>query len=1610
MPLYNNSKNQLPVLKPQNLHYVSERTINFPVINWKGHLLPDWLFFIPKIQDTFVSPAAQFKPVAALEGSPWQSTTVPNQQKQTKTLIIDRSFYLHGLNQLDLLAQIEWFKLQEISVYLCVEQEGTKQLISCDQEEMEFEKKIDSLSYFDEDTDYEQLAAKSNLVRDKTAVLNITRSQQLFACMHQEKRYLVPINKELFPSYRFYDASTYAIHIPYVSTLKNKVVKVDELRITNSDIPNMTSIANLIKEIIDYPHQIHELLEENEYIVTTNYTLLFSLAPAEFKKTIHSFCYDRLGLATGRIVCDVDYYIDLKNKLSVYDLPLETMVFPDEDALIRLKQAFPKLEERLDVLMKPKSITMTLFSRYFIPILYKVFPHKAHEIYHNRPVINFYDLASYINACPEEADSLIERYFPVIEESSNSVEKDDLFINAFWDIFKLAKSTKEKLDKLVSYQDLSYTELVKYLAGDPPNFEDVIQLILSKPLRSRVYIDLINANSKVVPYILEKNTFKFDVFFLNYLNNRDLKRTLYDTLKPPITCVDDIMSIGEFYPEYFDAMLEEHLDMIEESQVFFIEKLPVDIALKLIERFPEKANVRHTFNTFLQLPEWQDPRIIAHIFKKLIRGKAPIDTLCSFYDEFSLLSSDLVEQIIMENVLINQDNSEASTAIKTISSFWKELKNAETNQPQISSNKLQSLLPTPEFAHHKEQPSFNECTSLTIGMFNDKFNMDVRLLPNLRSLKINLITVNSEKLMQFFDDLKQHCPKLGFINLPQHVQQQTHHLPYKMTYHAHAELKITNKVAAIKESSETSETTPPHSSHAPKTNSPYLFVANNDLVTNTSGTGSSDSFNMVKSGELLNGLGRALHRIRTQIVEIDDNDFSVLRSKIPHITSIPLPQTITPELINQCKNTRDDFYYHMTIQTRANQPVRLLSMDAQEQLIALQASGVHTELFHGDDDFYYVKTDKDCELSYIIKAPEPQSTLKYTLSNDDPIKTILDVYFHSPTYTTESETKLSKNDDETYPAWFDRLYKTGQGSCRERCFGVWFQICKDNSLRERVRLVRIDNMHMLLEIKTPEGNWIQVDLGGIKATFEYDNRQTYKAETMAVDTKGSTENYTDTLAKTILSSSEFDKTWLNNVLSPQQVTDTFMQMEALINGQKNPRIINKLEQVFEFNKSPVMIIHQNREACAQEFLNQARQQNKPVFFLHDPNQIAVGKEQIHLQEGVPVISSLDALDLFKKEHRGNPDAMILIDWAAFTPQKQVALNSVLDPKQSLYGKKLHFKTFSICPELPKDSSFVSRHKELVKPRLPIPEVSEEESFRQMDFDLKGLPDWQERLFGPIFLNKNKSCWKKSKFILALEDANQEPLKISLKNIPAKAIQEVKTLLQRAKAQGYFEYHHQKLPVPTHIQFKVDSSDLDFKNFLPVNMVKGVNATQLPSEFHLVNTELFDYLLTNKQVLKGEYQQLPGWLKQARGQKLSLFITSDLSKNQWYCLLERAQHYQVELSLNCAPGVSVPSEVKVNLVNSENKALDFSQDSLVYVSNNPKQCIVQNDDTLSFAIEDYSYQDLMGWVDHRFENNQFTDFNERLSDVQHALMDGKTVILYGEFSTPVLRALQPMILS
>ncbi|RUR16938.1 hypothetical protein ELY21_11825 [Legionella sp. km535] len=1440
----------MPVYLEKNIY-----DINCPVVDWNGHLLPEWLFYIPKIKDTFISPAAQFKPVAALSGSPWQTTTTPKQQKLAKTLIIDTHFYINGLQEQDLIAQIEWFKLQEITVYLCIERDGLKSLVSCNEPNQNFEAYIEFLGQFDETTDYEQLTASNNLVRDTTAVLNVERSQQMFACMNQQKRHIVSNHRgsddgsaTSTPEYRFYDESAYAIHIPYAILAQNKAMKAADYPICLNPPADCADGNDLIHLITQYPYLTHKLLEQNKDLITHELVSAFYHKLPELRAVIIPYCYDLIGQSP---IIDIDYYILLKDKLDLHQIPLEH--FKLNYSLF--KWACPNLEERFDAL---------LHTGFNAKSLLKVFPHRAHEIFSHFPPKDLYDLKDYITAVPEDADSIIQSHQSLLVNATNS--KFFLIqIRYFWTVFKNAKTTKALLNDLIQPHLDSMDIIVDYLACEPPEVEAFLKKNnLFTGLSKHFIISLANKNPQMAAYLFKYLNTPLTFIDLECVTNKDLKLSLYERYQPQVSSIKDLIILLSLYPEQFDRLIDEYQFLLENSGSFRVDHLPPKLALTLIQLFPDKAQINEV-NTPSINPLWQKPPFINHILNQISRKNIDINSLISYYDQLAFLGRDLAEQIIAEQILISTEKFSlpALDSRKTKGDIILfETSPIIEIMAQVTYSSMQMLVYTPSFSHPEHPPQYNECTALTIGMLEDALEVDLRKFPNLISLKINLCTASPFKIQQFFDELNQYCPKLTHLSAPESLAPKSCHLPYKINYQKEKKLKesITSsinmvntimreiKAYSLQDGASSSHDLPPvdkqainlfqRTDNSTAKSSSSIFVANNTLSHSTLSPNTSHSFIMVKTGELLNGQGKEPHRLRTGIIELND-DLSRQHTQIPEFILRPLPQKLTPELINVCRLGDDGFYYLLTLKTSANQTVRLLSADAQEELIALDSQGVETKLMRGSDDFYYVLLDKECTLSYVIKAPEPQKSLRSYrhLKADDPIKEILDRYLNLPNYTPESTRFESKRVCETFPEWFERLYTIGQGSCQERCCAVWFQIAKNPIIKDRARLVDIENNHVRLEIKDLEGRWIQVDLGGIRANHCYDNRNSYKAHTLSS-------------AQDIQNRHALNKNHIPNVqassssstsCAPSQshfyeqkekwnCIETFVQLETLISNHQIPKIVSHLDQVFDYEQFPVLLIHQNREVCAQQFLHQAKLHNRPVFFLHDPNQVKVGKEQIHLESDSPTISTEDALDLFKKRNRGNPDATILIDWAAFSPQQRVALNSIIDKKHSLYNKKLKFKIYSLCSELPKDSSFVSRHPHLIKPLLPIPAVHTLQAARQCTIDLKGLGDWQETLFGPIILNNNQLEWQKSEFVLTLEENDPQPLLMILSNIPTHARKELNTLLQRAKAQGYLEYHHAQIPLTEQVQFKLDCTEFNVTKFQPVHLIKNIESSQLPPDF------------------------------------------------------------------------------------------------------------------------------------------------------------------------------------
>lgn len=1559
-----------PTNRSSTKEKLSKKLIDFATIKWRNYLLPAWMFALPEGKSTVISPAATFKPVTAVNGTPWQSMTTPDQEIQIKSLVIDRTVFWQGLDEFDLLAQIAWFKLQGVSVFLCVGNNGANGFISC-QDEENLEESVSRLSLFNPELDFEVLASTQQLRRDMVAVLTIERSQQLYACMHRYVRHLVAADGR-----RFYDQSAYSVFIPGVCY---EIFHEDGLQ-RNQDVASsypfnfrplfpIQSSKELFQEINLYPYYVHQLLEEYEHLINEESVELIHRRLPELRSITMPLFYDKVGLVD--VFIRYPYFTALRNKCTLNDVPLDKLAtWPMQESsqvLWDLKAAFPELEQRLDELIDYK---------FDIKTLVQIFPHRANEIFtRTSENFNLKQLLVNIETCPDAADSIINKYWSVIEKEG----KQDRV--AFFGLLKYAHTAKESLLALLSEEDI-LKNLALYLECNPPDLKKWLSLDSGKKfLRSSRGAEFLGQNPNLLQTYLENFTGDMSTYFIESVKNKTIERALYEHFKPAIQYSAQVLWLLSCYPQYLNEILRDYGYLIAQSYYISIDSsLPLEVALILCERYPESAQFYISDSTGYPA-EWYHPKILSFIEKQLKKNGTLVQWL-KFYQIQESRHQEFVQMVFDQKLEIRKDSSGSRVVPLKVWNTVREFK-LDPSSYSISDKELQSFLTHSEIANPKKQYSFADCTKLSIGKLEDDLEVDFSLFKHLRKLIIHSSSASRKKIERFFSEVQKHCPELSYIILPINLEGQTRHLPYKLFYTTPANLYTEESCLPTIEPSSSSS----------------LFVANNGLDTNTETQAEKSSFNMQKAGEWLNARGRQPHRIRTGIIELS-KDFQSVHYQSPMLSPCNMPPNITDDFIAECRQKQDGYYYHMVFNVPANEPVRLLSVDAAETLIALSASpNAPICLYRGSDDFYYVQAQTVGSIEYVLQAPTPQQTInREEITDNDPVKAILDGFLNSPKFQPQSQKKQLKQPTENFTQWFERLYHSPGGSCEERCYAVWYQIYKNPELTGRVRLVDIDNNHVRLEIKTLQGRWVQIDLGGMNTVLDFDNRQSYQASSIIEEQQAFKHRKKEPVAS------------VSEIFARLNVSDTARQLKEMIKQQKSPQFITNFTEIFAKPSTPVLVISKSPQSTAAEFLRQAQAQGKPVFYLYSPKQVKVNEDQMHLETGTPEISRKDSLDLFIEQHQNNPDAMLLINWAAFTPQQRVCLNSVIDVEKILYGKAISFKVYSLCANMPDDSSFISRHKVIVEPALS-PTYASSQPDSIIFYDLKGLANWEETLFGEVILDQNQMHWHKSSLVRVLEKNIKTTF--ILRNLPPEAMDSVEAMLIRAKAQGFFEYHHTKIYIPENIHFKLDRSGFDFRQFAPISCVKNVNAMQVPSHVESINTELFDYLLVDKSVTKDRcYQTLPGWFEKAQNTSLELFITSNLSNQQWYCLLHTAKEYQVKLTLYCAPEVKLPSALALtSLQTFAPMEIDFlKSESLITVTNAPGECFEEDENTYAFAIEDYTYQDLMTWIDYQYKNKQFTDFTEKTSDVLKALQAGKKVVLYGEFSTQMIHALQPLILA
>jgi len=852
-----------------------------------------------------------------------------------------------------------------------------------------------------------------------------------------------------------------------------------------------------------------------------------------------------------------------------------------------------------------------------------------------------------------------------------------------------------------------------------------------------------------------------------------------------------------------------------------------------------------------------------------------------------------------------------------------------------------------------------------------------------------------------------------------------------------------------------------------------IRIAQDDLERNLRVENSTPTYQMASAGEVLNA-ELFEPQIRTYVIE--QNILKNLEQKqyFPqNFEKIEDFESLDETKINGFKeqNSAQNIYYKFSQQITANQQFRLLSADANEKLVGIIGNKDGLEIKRGEDDFFYATSSSDRILEFVVQAPNPDSHAQNydKISEDNPIKKIIDEYRNF----SKGFTKLASEDKEdvkynaqNHQESMQRMFDEKLGVCRQRVAAVSYVLRQNSQINKAdFRVVDINNNHVILEIKH-NNKWISVDLGGgaankINLEEIFAPEAAKKTEPSLADSLEEPKRESDISAEILQNPSA--QTNLATFPKPSQrdlqlirakkldqknsekVALSIMAKELLAfsNFEKADDETELTSKIFDSQNKNSLVKTKTIEQHANFLLEQAKQQNCPIFYIDSPAKIDLHRTNLKIANDnsgfwstTTTLTNQGLLSDFltkSKEQNSSQNPIILINWDAFSSKEKVALNTILDSQRKINGVEINdsIRVIGLSGADLQDPSFLSRHNLKIESKINSPEISAQKSSSSKIFeiDLMGFSDWKSEVFGRIILVGDKMVWQKSHFVEALKNNDN----FEFKNLSQEAAKELEYEFEQARARGKFVYHGFEIDFNPNLNFKFANQQFEFNKFNDSSQIKvcqNSSFDQAPRECAIINPQLFDILLCDKEIKSGKYFEKPGLIEncdESNEKNLKLFISSELSESQFYCLFEQAKTKGIALEIYLAPSVKIPNGVVFEEIQNQQTSLQ-KQTAQIIVSNDPQETLknltrkrssswgaeeTKEPEIEIFAtidVEDFSYQDLVEKTDFQISQTGFSNFTKTESQFLTQLKAGKKIVLKGEFSPDLLQMLEPIITS
>ena len=1555
-----------------------------------GILLPEFLFYCDNSKSKSDSPAAAFNPAAAIEGNGFEVTTSPSLQPTKRSIIIDEYSLASYPEFGERIALIKRLKIAGFKIFLRGSRPDDKGNVFHEVgNDLENYQQLSALSKFDYPADYNALAEKG-VVRDKSLILNRLDQSQAKAVM------------------------TAFTLINYCGPISGNDLSCE-----------ISKVAEFVFE------QRDDSLEGERLAQLTFY--LSRVSPEEAQEKIKEI-YKSLGVSSDDSVSGKEPELAKNIATGRWNALLRMT--------ISLIGALPSLEKTLVEELK------NCYNKNLFPSLKEGEETTLESLrkYLSTQVDSPEKLRAAVKILPDQEEFLLKDYFAEIIKKDHhwqDYQKVVEIINLFPDRKKEIFAKLEHLSSRSESDKISCKILENLLSG--------------KSFKKEDFLSEENSNlSKTALYLYDENYLKIKYSrlyaFVEVSQNSDAREFFEEKFLENVA-KDMIIhkNLGiVLFKQNLPLMAEKVLGLIQNNPIASKAISPSRSVVAVINALPEKApSLVATYQPFSGQGNSKnaDPtKTLGSLINSL-----PFTIRCLIHGVHALplFPPPSLRESDLRSLNYSAESGKKSTPTYLTVTNFGEGNDKEASLQALKNAVIKGDFSTIKFGNNIPEEEISKFLDFLNKASNTEYSEDQ--LRRLRSVKHFIFPKNYQEKLSLTEVFKALRDRHDFTF--EFVDYQNY-------------LGIGDAIQLLQKDPIKQGSQPPSSSNlvgGPKTDTPppgiknkirvaegwplptEMAVEDNDVVR---------QFVMISSGEVLNDPSIANPQIRTSVIQRDNILNNLHQHEYVPLTfeKVSSIKPITEQEVEGFKaiNSTSGVYYLFTQKLVANQKFRLLSADAAETFVGLKGSIKGVTIEKGDDGFFYATSEVERELSYVTKAAHPRehkSSYDAIPKNDDIIK-IINAYKDPKqgySYLASTENESVGYNASDHAGSMARIFDKRLGVCRHRAAAFEFAITRRGIHPTSFRSVTINNNHVVIEIKY-NGTWFQVDLGGGSGgTVEAPEDIVYTA-TEVVKQKPAPE--TETLHN-ILNSSGPESGGDRPLKDPSKEFDP--EFAATVEtGEKRKLALNKMikkllalseldkvgneedlkTQTVNSDKKKILIVTEAIERHGNFLCQEAHSIGRPTFYIDSPDKVDLHRTNLLVaNDNSPTLREEGLLADFLKNAKDNHEKtpLLVINWQAFSSKQRLALNTILDKERKINGVTIDpsIQIIGLAAAASQDPSFLSRHDDVsVKSEVALQKIEPENTTDVEAIDLQGFPNWKRHLFGKVILLGDKMVWQKSEFVTALEEGKSN---FEIINLSPEATAKLQYEFAQAQAVGKFTYHGYEIGLSENFKIKCASNSFDFAKFKKTAILKNVTRADAPSDCHQINSQLFDYLLCDKSINDDKfYQEEKGLIEKCSeeggGDKtLKLFISSNLSDSQWYCLFDQAQKRNVELEIHLAPKVEFPSQMKFEErpvpVKTEEELAALSaapkKTARIFVSNDPNQTLqeLKRTETNLFAVidvEDFGYQDLVEKIEFEKDSSGFKNFKKIQSELLTQLKKNKKIVLKGEFSADLLQMLEPIL--